>query len=257
MKKCILFGVFAAAMAATAGTATIYSCNTVGVHRVTGSYSVLDVPAPFEKIGGGNIDLESLLYIDNLTTGDNVQILLDDPYGFFKVWSTVNLPAYNLAMFYPSSRTEPISGGSVSVNPPEASAFNVPRGAGIKLIRSNTSGDVYVMGQYTSARPTTTIAGAARSYLVNPTNEPFDLDTKLTPTVGVDSGDQIAVDDGETSNIYYFNKTGKDGKYWYVQVRSTVNGVEVTTTDYVSPKIPAGGSFTFKRRRNRAFTFSW
>lgn len=238
MNKYILLGVFAAALAACAGTDTIDSSNTLGIYKVTGSNSEVVVPVPFVKIGGGDIDLASLMYIDNLAGGNTVNVCANSEYGYYDVWQKIQATD---TTFTPSKRGD--------ITPAAAAEFPVKRGMGIKV---NTDGAVYIMGQHATGDISTKIESGKRSYMVNPLATDLVLDTKLDNHVlpGLD-----AVYVG--NKTYYYNATGKDGKHWYYQQKEVKDEVIEVSKVYENITIPPGGAFVIVHGSTGDLEFTW
>lgn len=256
MKRIMFLGMVAgAAIMAAGGTVQLYSCNTVGVHRVTGA-SVVEVPVPFEAIGGGDITLDALLYTDTLAAGDNVQICRNRAHGFYHLWSV----AEQSGALTSSTCREQTSGGDVEVPAPEANKCAIPRGTGIKVAcgDSTASRAVYVMGQCTTASLSTTLGGGASSYLVNPFQRDLDIETAFTATNGVHRNDRIIIQEGGAQKVYQWNKNGANDQHWRTAtVERGQDGVDVISYGYDSPKIGPGKGFVYERNAATDLTFTW
>jgi len=241
-------------LAVAASAVEVFSCNTVGVQRVTSALSSdLSVPVPFVGIGGQSATLDNLLYIDTLTTGDNVQICQNNLSGYYNVWTAVNLhlPGANIGAFFPSSHTYDTVSGAYTLTTAEAQDFVVHPGTGIKVTHANTNSAVYVMGEYNGGEITTLIKAKTQYYFVNPRNEDFCLDEKLVTGVNA-MFDRVYIN-GRT---YYFNKTGSNNKHWYYKEQVTGGSASVINR-YDSPVVHPGEGFIYNRATSTDLTFVW
>lgn len=261
MKKLFFLSAMIGLMAGTAAAIEIYSCNTVGVQRVTGTLtdSKLTAPMPFVGIGGGVANLKDSVYSDN-TMLNTFQLCLDSSSGYYSQW--LSLTGIGDGGMVPVPRV--IEGKEIS--PSEANVQALPIGAGLMVERTSVSQPVYIMGQYTDAAPTTTIQGKTRSYLCSPLNQDFDLDQKLTSSQGVSAFDLIYINDGHLEHEYHYSEVGENGKHWYEEVREDVISthpifgptiVRQVRQVYSGAVIGAGQGFIYLRKENSPLTFAW
>lgn len=240
-------------LAVAASAVEVFSCNTVGVQRVSANVSEVSVGVPFTAIGGGAGTLADLLYFDTMATGDNVQICQSNKYGFYNVWTAVNIPGANITQFFSNSRTLDSKAGAYTLVTPTASEYVVNPGAGIKVTRSSTTSAVYVVGEYRQGQNSTTVKGNTQYYFVNPLTVGFSLDEKLTSANGVNQLFDRVYIDGTT---YYYSKTGSGNQHWYYKEKVS-GGSGSTINRYCSPVIPPGGAFIYNRGTSADLTFNW
>lgn len=262
MKKLFFLSAMIGLMASTATAIEIYSCNTVGVQRVTGTLtdSKLTAPMPFVGIGGGVANLKDSVYSDN-TMLNTFQLCLDSSSGYYSQWLSLTGIGDGGMVSVPRV----IDGEEIS--PSEANVQALPIGAGLMVDRTSVSQPVFIMGQYTDAAPTTTIQGKTRSYLCSPLNQDFSLEEKLTDSQGVSEDDVVYINDGVQEHEYRYSIEGEGGKHWYeikqqhVITTNRKTGAQEAgfkdVRDYGSAIIPAGNGFIYKREVDSVLTFAW
>lgn len=228
MKKLFFLSAMIGLVAGTAAAVDIYSCNTVGVQRVSATTSdKLNIPVPFVAIGGGDITLADTLYADNIALADYAMVSLNSD-GKYHQWMWFG--SFVEGGWYPSTQNK--------VTPPAASALVLPRGSGVVVNHGNSlSNPVYVMGQYDpDTRMTSVVNKGKRSFLVNPTSSPFVLDEKLT--TGTFPLDAVTITKSGQSYAYSYDATKKK---WFYRNATT------NATIFDSPTIAPGDGFWYNR----------
>ena len=236
MKKLFFLSAMIGLMAGTAAAIEIYSCNTVGVQRVSATVNdKVDVPVPFVAIGGGDITLADALYCDNMSLADYAMISMNMS-GNYNQWLWFgDLIAGG---WYPTTQND--------TTPPPANEQTLPRGTGVVVNHGNSkSNPIYVMGQYDPDTPMTSVVQRGnRAYLVNPTDTPFSIDEKFPFSALPDVLDEIVI--VRTSGqryTYSCSPSKRDGGWWYFR---TSDGKQV----FDKPTIAPGEGFWYVRSSN-------
>lgn len=248
MKK-MIFG-FALIATCVASATTVTSANTFGVLKVTSSAKETIISVPWVKVGdGGAIDADSLVLTSNLTAGDKL-FAYDTTTGKYYTW-TLQTPGETWGT---SSENE----GDYLV----ASKSSLPRGAGLILVRSNTSNPIYLYGQYASTGGNTSNVTAATddaavfTLIAPPSTQPVDLNTQATMSAPV-KGDMIILENG-TAYTYrnpVTNYVKSESLKWCKQ---EVTGDIVNYTDS-GVTIPAGRGAWYMRKKGAttSSTITW
>lgn len=235
MKKLFFLSAMIGLMASTATAIEIYSCNTVGVQRVSATANdKVDVPVPFVAIGGGDITLADALYCDNMSLADYAMISMNTS-GKYNQWLWFgDLIAGG---WYATTQNE--------TTPPSANEQTLPRGTGVVVNHGNSkSNPIYVMGQYDPDTPMTSVVlKGNRSYLVNPTDTSFSIDAKFPFSTPFDLLDQIIIVRSGQTYTYLCSPSKKDGGWWYY--RDAAN-----KQVFDKPTIAPGEGFWYVRAPN-------
>lgn len=224
MKKLFFLSAMIGLMAATAAADEIYSCNTVGVQRVSATTDKLNVPIPFVAIGGGDITLADTLYADNIALADYAMVSLNSD-GKYNQWMWFG--SFVEGGWYPSTQND--------VTPPAASSQVLPRGSGVVVNHGNSKANpVYVMGQYDPDTPMTSVVNKGkRSFLVNPTQSNFDIESKIVGTSILDEWDAIWIVRQGQTYVYNYSYFGNaEGCHWFYR---DLNNKQVFDKPVIAP----------------------
>lgn len=204
MKLRSLIGFCALAVASVAVAEDIVG-NTCGLMNVPSTAKTTMIAVPWVTVGGAadTMKVANLVKTDTLTAGDELYYYDGSTYYRWTLTSGV---------WTPSATTKSEDGKSVTVQAPDAD-YGIARGKGLFLVRQNTSSEIWLYGQSSTAAISVTVAkgtatAPAYTMLANPNTEAYGLNAH--DVEGAD-GDMISIPGDSTVYTY------KGGSWGYVQ----------------------------------------
>ena len=220
---------FALAAAVTASAVT--SSNTCGLMNVPSTDKITMIAVPWVTVlgEGDTMKVANLVKTDTLTAGD--ELYYYDGATYYR-WTLTD------GVWTPSATTKSEGGQSVTVQAPDAD-YGIARGKGLFLVRKDTTKEIWLYGQYSSAAVSVTPAAGradapAYTMIANPNAAAYDLNAK---GVAGAAGDQILLGDGVT---LYTRGASQWTKTVVVEKTIGTKKIQVKSQSAEGVTIPAG-----------------
>lgn len=232
MKLRSMIGFCALAVASVAVAVDDIAGNTCGLMNVPSTAAVTMIAVPWVTVGGtaDAMKVANLVKTDTLTAGDELYYYDGSTYYRWTLTSGV---------WTPSATTKSEDGKDVTVQAPDAD-YGIARGKGLFLVRQNTSSEIWLYGQSSTAAISVTVAkgtatAPAYTMLANPNTVAYGLNEHNVE--GAD-GDMIQIPGDATVYTY------KGDSWGYVQKTgtTTVRGKTIDVMEWAAGKVtvPAG-----------------
>ena len=199
MKKLLAMAISTGALAALA-----VDVATVGVTEVTTTNQNTIVAVPFEKLGGGDIDVHDIVKTTGLPVGTQLFVFNGSSY---TAWTIDQGTPNKWTGLTTASKVD-----GVDILPPQSTEYNLAAGSAIWLVlptapAANTPQKFIVYGAYKTGVTSKVVKGA--NLVANP------LQGKAEFVYDATDGDTIVVPNDFAAPKYYYYGTINENKCWY------------------------------------------